>query len=115
MAACEPWKSGTSTSTPQSGNALANGADGQREQLGAAVLAVVAIDAGDDGELQPQGCARLRPRGAARRNRPASGAPFCTAQNPQRRVQTLPRIMNVAVRRFQHSPTLGQAALSQTV
>jgi hypothetical protein len=30
-------------------------------------------------------------------------------------VQTLPRIMNVAVRRFQHSPTFGQAALSQTV
>ena len=28
----------------------------------------------------------------------AGGGPLCTAQNPQRRVQTLPRIMNVAVR-----------------
>ena len=43
------------------------------------------------------------------------GTPVCTLQNPQRRVQTSPRIMKVAVPRSQHSPTLGQLASSQTV
>jgi hypothetical protein len=43
------------------------------------------------------------------------GAPLGTAQKPQRRVQTSPRIMNVAVRCSQHSPMFGQRALSQTV
>ncbi len=42
-----------------SGEALANGADGEREQLRAAVLAVVAIDAGDHGELEVERGARL--------------------------------------------------------
>ena len=37
------------------------------------------------------------------------------AQNPQFRVQTLPRIMNVAVPSAQHSPMFGQRASSQTV
>ena len=37
------------------------------------------------------------------------------AQKPQGRVQTAPRIMNVAVRRVQHSERLGHFALSQTV
>jgi hypothetical protein len=36
-------------------------------------------------------------------------------QNPQLRVQTFPKIMNVAVERDQHSPRFGQAADSQTV
>src|SRR5215204_7593585 len=36
-------------------------------------------------------------------------------QNPQERVHMLPRIMNVAVRLFQHSPMFGQRASSQTV
>ena len=43
------------TSTPQPGMRLADGADDQGEELGAAVLTVVAIDAGDDGELQAHG------------------------------------------------------------
>ncbi len=38
-----------------------------------------------------------------------------TAQNEQPRVQTLPRIMNVAVPAFQHSPMLGHRADEQTV
>src|SRR5690606_22018910 len=41
--------------------------------------------------------------------------PFGTLQNPQGRVQTFPRIMNVAVRCDQHSVRLGHLALSQTV
>ncbi len=45
----------------------------------------------------------------------AAGLPDGTAQNPQARVQIFPRIMNVAVRCSQHSPMLGQRALSQTV
>jgi hypothetical protein len=43
------------------------------------------------------------------------GLPVRTAQKPQERVQTLPRIMKVAVRLFQHSPMFGQRASSQTV
>ena len=43
------------------------------------------------------------------------GLPVLTLQNPQRRVHVSPRIMNVAVPRSQHSPTLGQAASWQTV
>jgi hypothetical protein len=43
------------------------------------------------------------------------GLPVLTLQNPQRRVQVSPRIMNVAVPRSQHSPTFGQAASWQTV
>ena len=43
------------------------------------------------------------------------GLPVLTLQKPQRRVQVSPRIMNVAVPRSQHSPTLGQAASWQTV
>ena len=45
----------------------------------------------------------------------ASGVPWATAQYAQFLVQTAPRIMNVAVRCSQHSPTLGQRASSQTV
>jgi hypothetical protein len=43
------------------------------------------------------------------------GLPVLTLQKPHRRVQVSPRIMNVAVPRSQHSPTLGQAASWQTV
>ena len=48
-------------------------------------------------------------------SRPSSGRPVFTAQNPQLRVQTFPRIMNVAVPAVQHSPIFGQRALWQTV
>src|ERR1035441_3234136 len=44
-----------------------------------------------------------------------SGFPLGTAQKPQRRVQRWPSIMKVADFWFQHSPRLGQFALSQTV
>jgi hypothetical protein len=43
------------------------------------------------------------------------GYPVGTEQNLQRRVQILPRIMKVAVPRFQHSPMLGQLPLVQMV
>src|SRR5918999_3000928 len=43
------------------------------------------------------------------------GRPVRMLQKPQERVQMLPRIMNVAVRLFQHSPMFGQRASSQTV
>src|SRR5208283_7209 len=41
--------------------------------------------------------------------------PFGTAQKPQRRLQTPPRIKNVAVPLPKHSPMFGQCALRQTV
>ena len=44
-----------------------------------------------------------------------SGRPVGTSQNWQDRVQMPPRIMMVSDCRFQHSPMLGQDALSQTV
>ena len=43
------------------------------------------------------------------------GLPVLTLQNPQRRVQVSPRIMNVAVPRSQQSPMFGHAASLQTV
>ena len=43
------------------------------------------------------------------------GRPVATLQNPQERVQILPRIMNVAVPSPQHSPMLGQWPDSQMV
>ncbi len=43
------------------------------------------------------------------------GRPVLTAQKPQARVHTSPRIMTVAVRWSQHSPRLGHMASSQTV
>ena len=43
------------------------------------------------------------------------GLPDVTAQKRQARVQTSPRIMKVAVRRFQQSKMFGQRASSHTV
>src|SRR5687768_13558468 len=43
----------------------------------------------------------------------ASGLPVATAQKPQLLVQTLPKIIKVAVPSPQHSPILGQLPLSQ--
>src|SRR5436189_3852732 len=45
----------------------------------------------------------------------AIGAPCVTLQYPHARVQTSPRIMNVAVPWCQHSPMFGQRASWQTV
>ena len=47
-------------------------------------------------------------------SRPA-GRPLFTAQKLHARVQVSPRIMNVAVREFQHSLIFGHRASSQTV
>jgi hypothetical protein len=44
----------------------------------------------------------------------AYGRPVVTLQNPHERVQTSPRIMNVAVPREKHSVRFGQASDSQT-
>src|SRR6478735_12549938 len=43
------------------------------------------------------------------------GRPVATAQNVHDRVQTFPRIINVAVPAPQHSPIFGQFPLSQIV
>jgi hypothetical protein len=43
------------------------------------------------------------------------GRPVATAQKEQLRVQTLPKIMKVAVPSPQHSPIFGQLPLSQMV
>src|SRR5690554_1291177 len=45
----------------------------------------------------------------------SGGFPVATAQNEQDLVQTLPRIIKVAVPAPQHSPILGQLPLSQIV
>ena len=45
----------------------------------------------------------------------SAGRPWDTAQYEQARVQTSPRIMNVAVPWFQHSPMFGHCASSHTV
>ena len=44
-----------------------------------------------------------------------NGLPCATSQNGQRRVQTSPRIMKLAVPLLKHSPMLGQEASSHTV
>ena len=59
--------------------------------------------------------ATVRPTRSGSPQSSHSGRPCATAQNPQRRVQTSPRIMKVAVRSSQHSPMFGQRASSQTV
>src|SRR5450432_1612298 len=52
-------------------------------------------------------------RGSSRSS--VGGRPVAMWQNPQLRVQTSPRIINVAVPAAQHSPMLGHLALWQTV
>ena len=44
-----------------------------------------------------------------------SGLPVLTPQNPQERVQTLPKIIKVAVPSLQHSPIFGQLPEVQMV
>ena len=90
-------------------------ADAVDEMLGAAVAQVVAVDAGDDhvasGPCRRRcapGCSRL---GGVRRLGPAVG----DVAEQQRRVQTSPRIMKVAVPWLKHSWMFGQLASSQTV
>ena len=58
---------------------------------------------------------RCAPGWPARRHPAASGRPWATSQNEQRRVQTSPRIMKVAVPWPKHSWMFGQLASSHTV
>ena len=89
-------KSGVSTSTVAPGP-LADGQHAPIEMLGAAVGQVVARDRRDDDVLQAQPRGRFGQRGPARRLPGFAAGRAATAQKPQGRVQTLPRIMNVAV------------------
>ena len=111
-----PLKSGMSTSTAQPGDARADLADAGGEDARAAVLLVVAVHRGDDGVPQPHARDGVRDPAPAPRDRAAArGSPVLTAQKPHARVHTSPRIMKVAVPRFQHSPMFGQRASSHTV
>ena len=85
------------------------------EDRRAAVGQIVAIDRGDDGVLQAHARRPLRRRAPAPPVSSSVGRPWATAQYAHARVQTSPRIMNVAVPWCQHSPMFGQRASSQTV
>ncbi len=78
---------------------LADGQDAAAEVVGAAIGQVVAGHGGDDDVFQPQPKRGLGDAVRARRLRERPGAPRLTEQKPHGRVQTLPRIMKVAVRR----------------
>ena len=80
------------------GDALADRPDAGREDGGAAVLLVVAVDGGDDRVAEAHARDRVGHARGLRRDRAARRAgPVLTAQKPQARVQTSPRIMKVAV------------------
>ncbi len=84
------------------------------EMLRPTVRQVIARNRRNDHMFEPQPHGRLRH--ACRLVRlERFGFPLGTEQKPQGRVQTLPKIMNVAVRWDQHSVRLGHLALSQTV
>ena len=86
-------------------NALADGADGQGEQFRAAIVAVVAIDAGDHGEAQTHGgdgfgdAARLvvihRQRRAFLHGAEAAAARADVAQNHERGGAVVPAFAHV--------------------
>ena len=96
--------------------ACADGADGLREMLRAAVVEIVAIDRGDDDMRQGRACAvASRDIARARADRAGPASRSCTLQKAQARVQVSPMIMKVACFFSQHSPILGQPASSQTV
>ena len=95
--------------------ARADGADGLREMLGAAVIEIVAIDRGDDDMRQAELGRRFRDMLRLDRDRARPASPVLTLQKAQARVQVSPMIMKVACFFSQHSPILGQPASSQTV
>ena len=78
---------------------LADGEDAAAEVVGPAVGQVVARHRGDDDVLAGRAAPPPRRRARARRLPASSVSPRGTEQKPHGRVQTLPRIMNVAVRR----------------
>ena len=109
-AASTPWKSGIRTSTRQSGAS---------RRIAAIVRAKIsAPPSARSSRLTLVTTTWARPISATvpptRSGSPQSshsGRPCDTAQNPQRRVHTSPRIMKVAVRSSQHSPMFGTAGL----
>jgi hypothetical protein len=109
-----PWKSGISTSTRQPG------AWRRISSITSAKARAPPTRSSSRLTLVMTACCspswpRPGPRAAARQSRWGSGRPLGTAQKPQRRVHRLPSIMKVAVLWCQHSPMLGQCALSHTV
>ena len=96
------------------GNARADLPDRLGEDERAEVGEVVAVHGGDDGVLQLISAIAAATRAGSSMSY-LGGRPWATAQYAQFRVQTSPRIMNVAVPCSQHSPTFGQCASSQTV
>ena len=100
----------------RAGAHVADGANGLREMLRAAVGQIVAVDRGDHHMLEAELGDRLRPTRAG-----SSGVervradPVFTLQKAQARVQVSPMIIMVAWRWVQHSPIFGQPASSQTV
>ncbi len=93
---------------------LADATNDHGEDRRAAVLALVAVDAGDDGVAQVHGLDRL---GDAFGSSQSSGAgrPVLMSQKPHERVQMSPIIRKVAVPAPQHSPMFGHMASSHTV
>ena len=109
-----PWKSGVSTSTRQPGacariSRITSAKARAEPRLSSSRLTLVTT------ACASPSCATAYAtrRGSSRSI--GSGLPLGTAQKPQRRVQRLPSIMKVAEFWFQHSPRLGQLALSHTV
>ncbi len=113
-ASSEPLKSGIRSSTEVSG---------RRRRISsthAAKLSAPPFGRSSRSTLVITTCCSSMAATASARRRGSSGSygagvPWATAQYAQFRVQTSPRIMNVAVRWSQHSPMLGQCASSQTV
>jgi hypothetical protein len=109
-----PWKSGISTSIRQAGT---------RARVARIVSAKIdAPPSARSSRSTDVITAKRRPiRATASATRDGSavsssvGLPCATAQYAQARVQTSPRIMNVAVPWCQHSPMFGQWASSHTV
>ena len=92
----EPLKVGDEHFYAAVGHALANFGDGVGEDRRATDVVVVAVDAGDDGELQAELFDRFgNPPRLLKID--GFGRPLGTAQNPQRRVHRLPSSMKVAV------------------
>ncbi len=100
---------------PGEGSRDRTAADRLREVRGAAVGEVVAVDRGQDHELEGHLLRQPRGRATAPSRSTGSGLPLAMSQKPQARVQTSPSRRKVAVPRAKHSPRFGQRASSQTV
>jgi hypothetical protein len=98
---------------PRVRTAAANGAQASGEVAGAAIAQIVAVDGGDDHVARPR--AAMDWARCSGSSGSGAGRPWATSQKGQRRVQTSPRIMKVAVPWLKHSPRLGHWASSQTV